>query len=44
MDEMLLQFFSDNYNAIAGLGLYVLQTGFEITTPLTQLLLNFLNS
>ncbi|MEU4322236.1 hypothetical protein AB0F85_26040 [Nocardia fluminea] len=43
MDEAL-QFLSDNYNAIAGLGLYVLQTGFEITAPLTLLILNFLNS
>ncbi|MFD4460778.1 hypothetical protein [Nocardia sp. NPDC058480] len=43
MDDAL-QYLSDNYAAIAGLGLYVLQTTFEITAPLTLLILNFLNS
>ncbi|WP_410876611.1 hypothetical protein [Nocardia sp. A7] len=43
MDDAL-QLLSDNYEAIAGLGLYVLRTGFEITAPLTLLILNFLNS
>ncbi|WP_446221847.1 hypothetical protein ACTWPB_18445 [Nocardia sp. IBHARD005] len=43
MDE-LLQFLSDNYEAGAALGLYIGRTAFEITAPLTLLILNFLNS
>ncbi|MFD3593395.1 hypothetical protein ACFWU5_11755 [Nocardia sp. NPDC058640] len=43
MDDAL-QYLSDNYNAVANLGLYVVHTTIELTLPLTTLILNFLAS
>ncbi|MFD3704915.1 hypothetical protein [Nocardia sp. NPDC058658] len=43
MDDAL-QYLSDNYDAIANLGLYAVGTVLELTNPLTMLILNFLAS
>ena len=43
MDEAL-QLLSDNYDALANLTVYVLDTSLALTAPLLQLFLNFLAS